>query len=263
MTRNQLLYQQNVETKRSNQARETETNRSNLANETENKRWHQATEAETERSNKAREAETQRSNLAKELETNRANVARETETTRSNLASELLKSQELRETTRTHKANEAIGMYNANTSRQSLGETERSNLAKELETARHNQAVEAETGRSNLAQEDIQKINAAETQRANQARELENTLSRLSNEDKWQQQIRSNEKLAALDRELKVELVKLNDLARRGQIAEKGVIDALLILERSMLKVNQESRADDDMINTMRDALDALQKEGL
>lgn len=98
MTRNQILYQQNVETKRANVARETETNRSNVVNERENERSHRAVEAETARHNQAYEQETQRSNLAKELENNRHNVTTETlqyqantEQARSNRANEALK----------------------------------------------------------------------------------------------------------------------------------------------------------------------------
>lgn len=62
MTRNQLVYQQNLETARSNRERERETNRSNVANETE-----------THRSNTARETETNRHNVVTEVETERHN----------------------------------------------------------------------------------------------------------------------------------------------------------------------------------------------
>lgn len=55
MTRNQLMYHSNLETERSNRARELETHRSNIA-----------TEVETRRSNLAKESETYRSNVANE-----------------------------------------------------------------------------------------------------------------------------------------------------------------------------------------------------
>ena len=67
MTQNQIAYQNYVETKRANQARENETHRSNVVNETENERFHRASIAETNRANVARESETNRSNLANEM----------------------------------------------------------------------------------------------------------------------------------------------------------------------------------------------------
>lgn len=73
MTKNQIAYQQQIETKRSN-----------LANEVERKRNNQAIEAlrgqelaEAIRANQAREAENYRSNTTREAETARANRASE------------------------------------------------------------------------------------------------------------------------------------------------------------------------------------------
>lgn len=113
MTANQIAYQRNLETARSNRANEVETKRHNLADEglgikslSESQRHNRATESETNRSNLAREMETTRSNLAKEAltssynramiaqgwssiqETARANQAREWETNRANTARE-------------------------------------------------------------------------------------------------------------------------------------------------------------------------------
>lgn len=122
MTRNQILYQQNVE-----------TNRSNLANENLTR----LRDAETQRSHYANEAETKRSNLAREFETNRHNVVSENETHRSNLANELLK----------NAATEELAAYHQG----SLSELNRSNLAKEIETNRSNVVREIETERNNRA----------------------------------------------------------------------------------------------------------------
>lgn len=136
MTRNQILYQQNVETARSHQVSEqlqrdqnTETKRANLARETE-----------THRANVANETETNRANLARETETNRANLAREEETNRSNLANELLKAQANSIQASGNRLNYAASMAN-------VAEQQRSHLAAEIEANRHNLATEANTVR--------------------------------------------------------------------------------------------------------------------
>lgn len=95
MTANQINYQRNVE-----------NNRHNLA-----------TEQETARNNRATEAET-----------NRANLAREGETSKHNRASEKQARKELKETRRSHKANEKLGSL-------TLLETNRHNLATENQAA--------------------------------------------------------------------------------------------------------------------------------
>jgi hypothetical protein len=66
LTTNQIVYQQLLETQRSNKAREDETIRSNVAKETENLRSNLAKELETERSNREREKETNRHNVSSE-----------------------------------------------------------------------------------------------------------------------------------------------------------------------------------------------------
>lgn len=73
MTRNQLTYHQNLETIRSNKAREEETRRHNLREENETNRSNVAKEftnkyvaQETARSNQAREQETERHNRKSE-----------------------------------------------------------------------------------------------------------------------------------------------------------------------------------------------------
>lgn len=163
MTRNQILYQEHLEKKRTNLANEKLT---------------AARDSETARSNVARETETNRSNLARELETNRANVARETETNRSNLANELLRAKELSESVRTHLANESIGRTNAATNAAVAREQQRSNLAREFESNRSNVAHEQETNRSNLAKE-------AETNRHNvESENLQSTSNVLDYESR-------------------------------------------------------------------------------
>lgn len=144
MTRNQILYQEAVEKRRSNlaneiatRARDAETARSNLAREAETNRSNLANELltanrdqETIRSHLATEAETNRSNLARELETSRANQAREAETARSNRAQERMRQSD-------------------------LDEQQRSNLARELENTRAAVERERETNRANLATEEL------------------------------------------------------------------------------------------------------------
>lgn len=85
--------------------------------------------------------EDQRSHLAQEKETKRANLAREFETNRSNLVNEQLGRDTLAETNRSNLAREV--------------ETNRTNLAKEVETNRANLAKERETNRHNLVAEGI------------------------------------------------------------------------------------------------------------
>lgn len=79
MTKNQIAYQNLLETGRSNRAREFETNRNNVA-----------TETETNRANVARERETNRANQAQE----RLTAERNAEQARGNRAQEDLKRRE-------------------------------------------------------------------------------------------------------------------------------------------------------------------------
>lgn len=111
MTRNQIAYQQNLETQRSNLANESlrykelqETGRHNVVTEAESERSNRARENETNRHNVQSEMlgmtqalEAQRHNIASEgislsqvAETRRSNQAREYETYRSNVANEQL-----------------------------------------------------------------------------------------------------------------------------------------------------------------------------
>lgn len=136
MTTLGLQYEQHLENKRANLAREFETNRSNVANE----------------------SETHRANVAREFETNRANVANENirrgtldETIRANKENEAIRRGTLNEQRRTNMANEAIQSGR-------LAEEIRSNQAKEFETNRANVAKETETNRANTAKERIDYI---------------------------------------------------------------------------------------------------------
>nr|AVX53710.1 putative ORF1 [Marmot picobirnavirus] len=130
MTQNQIMYQNYLETRRSNQARETETNRSNLA---------------------------------RELETNRSNVAVEGETHRHNLATEGLGMVTLQETARHNVAGEDIGYlnayvgqqnadtnaYNAIVNRDHLVRSDTIAAYQAREAGRHNQASERLTQNAN------------------------------------------------------------------------------------------------------------------
>lgn len=206
MTQNQISYWNLQELKRSNAAREAETARSNRANE-----------YEANRSNVARESETNRHNVATELisslanqETQRSNIAREAETARSNLANEAIKSTanainyySASEQARTNKANEQLKLLN-------LGETIRSNLARETETNRSNLARETETNRSNLAQE-------AETVRNNI---MNNTLTAERNAET----ARSNRENEFI-KKVQTQATVLNDIATQNLTQQKIMAD--------------------------------------
>lgn len=73
MTKNQIDYQNYVETRRTNLARETETSRANLTNEELKRREL----SENSRHNLSVEGEAKRHNLTTEAETNRSNTANE------------------------------------------------------------------------------------------------------------------------------------------------------------------------------------------
>lgn len=142
MTRNQVAYQNYLETSRANRASEEqrrnelqETKRSNVARESENIRSNLEKERENYRANTAREGETHRSNLANELESQRANRAREAENYRSNRANEAIESSKLAESIRSNMARETethrSNLSNEGLKRAELGETNRHNLATE------------------------------------------------------------------------------------------------------------------------------------
>lgn len=194
MTRNEILYQQHLETGRANKANEAENLRSHLAQELNVRTANQ----ETERANRAREAENNRHNMQtestawKQLE----------EQVRSNQANEGLRSGELAEATRTHKANESIGRGN-------LAEQTRSHMANE--SIAWNQLYETE--RSHTANEEIDRSKLEETQRSNKRNEdlidqrNANTLLSALNSDAVRKEIaqldrQSREDIAALEREV-------------------------------------------------------------
>lgn len=199
MTRNQVYYQQNVETNRSNLAREYETHRSNVANE----------------------METMRANMAREAETYRSNVAREGESNRSNLANELLSARNISSVYR-------VGMAG-------IAEQVRSNLARELEQHRSNVANETERNRSNLAMESIYGDRNTETSRHNQAAEAQATLDYLNSLERWNAELRQNAELAALNRQLQLDLQTMRDENASDRITQQAIADALLQLESGML----------------------------
>lgn len=182
MTSNQLRYWQNVETERSNKAREKETNRSNLANEKETNRSNLAREKETNRHNLAIEAltsqsnaEIQRHNAATEAaEANKLafNYANLSETNRANLANEAAKAAniqlgyanlglgygQLQEQIRSHQANEKQAIMDLNALNIYRDEQNRMTQEQNEERARHNVATEEQdrlnwlTGRSNYGE---------------------------------------------------------------------------------------------------------------
>lgn len=181
MTKNQIAFLELQETKRANQAREAETFRSNRAQEMltgfrdrSSIQQRDREIAESVRANLAREAETSRSNVARESETYRSNYARETETQRHNIASErvdaikasaaIAQSQAaLRQAAASEQATQLRGMelsalenYRSATlyqEQQRIGESYRSNVAKEVEQRRHNAATE-KVDKTKLSQED-------------------------------------------------------------------------------------------------------------
>lgn len=129
---------------------------------------------EARRTNRAKEIETQRSNLAKEAENLRSNKAKENENFRHNINTEEvalrqlgLSAQQIAEVIRHNKATEGLSASQVGVMAQQLSETIRSNLSNEAirwatqeEAARHQQAQDAEANRHNMAVEH-------ETQRAN------------------------------------------------------------------------------------------------
>lgn len=134
MTANQIAYQNMLEARRSNQARELENSRHNLATEAHNT----SALAETIRSNKANEALGRESNVIK------WNTLQETQ--RSNLANELLISQRNAETARHNVAVESEA-ERANKAAESTktfaAMTQAANFKQQLaETKRHNQETE-------------------------------------------------------------------------------------------------------------------------
>lgn len=158
-----LTSQANMETVRSNYAREQETHRSNVAKETETARHNLATLTEQQRANQAREAEAYRANLRNEelqaeknrlqqmatLESARHNAAVESENARSNKAQEAISTMRNVEAERSNRANEAISTRNAITNQYqqqqqgtSLVKQDSYKKASILETERHNREME-------------------------------------------------------------------------------------------------------------------------
>lgn len=218
MTKNQIEYQKLLETQRANRAQESitqqrdartldlrtselgETRRHNVAGEQakfvelgETHRTNVAKETETERANRTRETETHRTNLAQEAERERSARAHEQETMRHNVETERqgaiglnLRSGELQESIRSHKATEGLRGAELTESTRShmateairtseLSEQERTNRAREAETQRHNVVGESqESSRINLAgqqtEADLIRAQAATSQAETAAR---------------------------------------------------------------------------------------------
>lgn len=211
MTRNEILYQQNLETNRANVAKETEAHRSNVANETE-----------TNRANVARETETHRANTASEWETARANRAKEAENTRSAMAKEAISWADLGEKQRSNKANEAIGRRNA-TVNELNASTNRINASTNMQNAQTRQDELEETIRSNEANEEIR----------SEANEIADALNNIrSNQALWQsfdagQQRDLNQYIADLNAQISREQINQRNLEMVVDNVS-GIIQALI-----------------------------------
>lgn len=213
MTRNQLLYWQNVENERSHRAQEAETNRSNLARE-----------AETHRSNLANEAETNRHNLATELltksqydEVARHNAAVEAETFRNNYANEQIKEEQ----NAIGYANLGIAQQNADIGRLNAA----TNAFLAAETATHNRAMEGFNLLSLQQSKDLeqQRIDLSadtldESQRHNLAAES-NDRSRIA-----VQQQDAATRNAQLIETVRSNLAKESEMNRHNQVLEPSQI---------------------------------------
>lgn len=155
MTKNEISYQQNLESKRHNLRVEEENERSNRAQE----QLSASALAESIRHNQASEAETQRSNLARELETNRHNLATEYYTGQQiNLGyAQLGETQRHNEETERNAGNQTrnqAAFWN-----QSMDETVRHNTAMENETSRNNTLNYATKREQVAAQYDVARMN--------------------------------------------------------------------------------------------------------
>lgn len=158
MTRNQLEFFAQQETKRSNYAREGETQRHNVVTERETNRHNLETERFSRDSltknlemQRIQNNEISRSNKAREYETNRSNVANERIRQQSNAIS----SGNLRETSIHNRAMESNNLLSLTNQGKSLLETERANRQRE-----DLQSVSlGETKRANLMNEAIKREN--------------------------------------------------------------------------------------------------------
>lgn len=163
MTKNQIEYQRNVETKRSNLAVETETARANREREKENFRSNTAREAETLRSNLAKEGENYRSNTAREDETRRNNMVHAAigwgnlgESKRTNLANELLKGQQImsQENIATARNVNALDVVESQNAGKLAQQEQKFGFDKDLQNmSLHNQNVQNALNRQHTSQE--------------------------------------------------------------------------------------------------------------
>lgn len=180
MTRNQLMYWQNVETERSNKAREAETHRYN----TEYLK-------ELNRSNVTREQETERHNRAMELLTNQSQA----EVARHNSVTELQTDVNLAEQQRSHQANEAlqtrqIGLGYANLG---LGYGQLSELIRHNQAGEKAQIISLNQERDLREREqELSQERLAEEARSNRAQEQSNLLNWIARTQATSETIRTN-----------------------------------------------------------------------
>lgn len=157
MTANQIAWQNMLETRRANVARELETNRSNVARETE-----------TNRANVAKEGETKRHNVATEVEAGRHNRSTESlgfsnlsELGRHNLQTEAVNWYNAQEVKRANQANEAIKWLGLGNQQIELGIKQQDADTREFSAQsqkEHWEGQREETHRSNVSNEAIQEF---------------------------------------------------------------------------------------------------------
>lgn len=209
MTKNQLQYWQNVETQRSNLARETETNRNNMAVE----------------------SETHRANLAREVEAHRANVSNEIEMNRHHLATENLQLQNLLVTKQTASRQLDIAKLQAE-------EARRSNLAREQETKRSNIAREDEQKRSNQEQERLRQLESnrdyAVKKRAQSTASYDAETRRLAQGNTQRYQEASN----ILTAKGQAELIRSNK-SKEAEIKRSNMAQEAISSHRNMISERQ------------------------
>lgn len=180
MTQNQIRYQESIESRRANQAREAETARANLAKEAEDRRSNQAREYETHRANLAAEDNRNRSLL----ETTAHNRATEDvgyrtyrENVRSNLANEILRGRETDVRQDANIVSYLTGMERGQAARYTADTNAASAERRNLATIKSNEAISA-ADRTAQQQERISDRN----QRAVQAQLDRESRERIANE---------------------------------------------------------------------------------
>lgn len=231
MTRNQIYYWQNVETKRSNQAREAETHRNNAAIEAETNRHNLAMELLT----KNQYDELARHNLATETEQNRTNVANEQIKTVANDIGY---------------GNLAVKQYEAKTGRL--------NVAVNQQNADTNAFLASETQRHNIASEDINLLNLAQTRDLEQQR-IDNTYRSIGEQRRhnMEQESIDKERVANQAKEIANENARIIEQSRSNLAREQETQRHNQALEFGQNYKNLTGGTR-DLMNIGNDSLNAL-----